>query len=49
MLAFDLCDDLLSLKTLAIRLIKKHYSINDIRKLRLPGSLKTEILNGINY
>ena len=48
-LAFDLCNDLLSLKTLAIRLIKKHYSINDIRKLRLPQSLKTEILNGINY
>ena len=48
-LAFDLRNELASFKTLSIELIKKHYNINDIRKLRLPQSVKTEILSGMNY
>ena len=40
-LAFDLCHKLLELK------LKKHYSINDIKKLSVPQSLKREILDEI--
>ena len=48
-LAYDLCDELLPLKKLAIGLLKKYCSINDIEKLNLPQSLKKEILDEMIY
>ena len=48
---FDLCNKLWSLKTLTIDFIKKYYTVNDIRRLSLPLSLKEEIVAsyGMNY
>ena len=48
-LAFDLYEKLLPLKKLAIGLLKKHCSINDIEKLNLPQSLKKQILDEMIY
>lgn len=48
---FDLCNKLWSLKTLTIDFVKKYYTVNDIRRLSLPLSLKEEIVAsyGMNY